>query len=441
MSGLLLAARREPQDFSSGEGGFLRQLSEHVALAAHHASLYAKLQQAYDDLHQSQQVVMQQERLRALGQMASGIVHDINNAISPITLYVEFLLASETTLSARAREYLTTVQQAAQDVAHTMARLREFYRQPVGPPETLPVDLNQVVPQVVELTRAKWRDEPQRLGVTITVHTALQEEGLPPILGVESELREALINLIFNAVDAMPQGGNLTLQTRAIPTAVVVEVIDTGIGMDETTRQRCLEPFYTTKDARGTGLGLAMVYGVTERHAAQLIIESAVGQGTTVRLLFPIALSPGKMHDQPEDVAESTHSLHILVVDDDPLLRRLLQDVLQTEGHVVTVAEGGRMGLEALRVARERQEPFDMVITDLGMPEMDGREVARRVKHTAPDTPVVLLTGWGQAMQQEEALPPHIDFLLSKPPGLWQLREALRTVIRPTGRRAGYGYN
>jgi CheY-like chemotaxis protein len=222
---------------------------------------------------------------------------------------------------------------------------------------------------------------------------------------------------------------------------VVVEVIDTGIGMDETTHQRCLEPFYTTKAARGTGLGLAMVYGVAERHAAQLSIESAVGQGTTVRLVFPIALRQGESNVQPAARAASPWPLRILVVDDEPLVRQLLQDVLQVEGHVVTVADGGRVGLEALRAARQRREPFDVVLTDLGMPEKDGCEVAQSVKREAPDTPVILLTGWGQALQQEESLPPQVDFLLSKPPGLQELEAALRTVTRSAGRRTDDGYN
>jgi CheY-like chemotaxis protein/anti-sigma regulatory factor (Ser/Thr protein kinase) len=264
---------------------------------------------------------------------------------------------------------------------------------------------------------------------------AMQAEGFPAILGVASELREALINLIFNAVDAMPQGGRLTLQTRATPTTVILEVIDTGTGMDAITRQRCLEPFYTTKNDRGTGLGLAMVYGITERHAAQLVIESAVGQGTTVRLLFPIAPREDERQQQSAEVEVGTRPLRILVVDDDPMVRELLCEVLQIEGHVVTGVDRGRVGLEALRGARERQEPFEVVMTDLGMPEMDGREVARGVKHAAPDTPVILLTGWGQALEQEGALPPHVDLLLSKPPRLAELRAALRAIVCPAGRR------
>ncbi|MGH8262646.1 MAG: sensor histidine kinase, partial [Steroidobacteraceae bacterium] len=269
--GILVVARQEAESFASGECEFLRQLSQHLALAAHQAQLYGALERAYDDLRQSQQAVMQQERLRALGQMASGIAHDINNAISPISLYTESLLEQEPTLSARVRGSLETIQRAAHDVAQTVGRLREFYRQKETQVALRPVELNQLVEQVIGLTRARWYDMPQQRGVMIELRQELAAD-VPAIMGVESEIREALTNLIFNAVDAMPEGGTLTLRTHRVATAgsqdtaappshVQVEVADTGVGMDEDTRQRCHEPFFTTKGERGTGLGLAMVYG------------------------------------------------------------------------------------------------------------------------------------------------------------------------------------
>ena len=202
------------KSFSSGDCEFLRQLSEHVALAAHQAQLYYALQQAYDDLRQTQQAVMQQERLRALGQMASGIAHDINNAISPVALYTELLLETEPNLSARARDYLETTQRAIDDVAHTVARMREFYRQREPQLILAPVDLNRLVQQVLDLTRARWSDMPQQRGIVIDMRTELR----PRSAGrrrIESEIREALTNLIFNAVDAMPDGGTLTLRTQS----------------------------------------------------------------------------------------------------------------------------------------------------------------------------------------------------------------------------------
>ncbi len=250
--------------FSSGECEFLRQLSEHVALAAHQAQLYGALQAAYEDLRQTREAVMQQERLRALGQMASGIAHDINNAISPVALYTDSLLEREPNLSAQGRGHLQTIQRAIHDVAATVARMREFYRQRESQSTLTPVHLNRLVPQVVDLTRARWSDMPQQRGIVIQLRTELADDP-PVVMGVESEIREALTNLIFNAVDAMPEGGTLRLRTKVVGNPsepsrqVQLEVSDTGGGMDEEARRRCLEPFFTTKGERGTGLGLAMV--------------------------------------------------------------------------------------------------------------------------------------------------------------------------------------
>src|ERR1700730_13316088 len=319
--GILLAARRQAASFSSAECEFLRQLSEHVALAAHQADVHTALQQAYDDLRQTQQTIMQQERLRALGQMASGIAHDINNALSPVALYTEMLLEQEPNLSRRTREYLETTQRAIGDVAHTVARMREFYRQHDAELVLSPVNLGVLVQQVIDLTRARWSDMPQQRGIVIDLVPQL-EENLPPVAGIESEIREALINLVFNAVDAMADGGTLTIRTKAATSAaattyVDVEVADSGVGMDDETRRRCLEPFFTTKGERGTGLGLAMVYGVIRGDSAEIEIESAIGQGTTVRLRFPLLAA--NTAEAPATTPPAIPArLRILSVDDDP---------------------------------------------------------------------------------------------------------------------------
>ena len=271
--------------------------------------------------------------------------------------------------------------------------MREFYREREAPAATLALSLNRLVPQVVELTRAKWRDLSQQQGSTIDVKLALQGD-LPLIVGVGSGIRDALTNLIFNAVDAMPQGGALTIRTRTTSTTAVLEVNDTGVGMDDETRQQCIEPFFSTKGERGTGLGLAMVYGMIQRHSGEMEIESTLGQGTTVRLHFPF---PQTMLDEEEPAEEGRVSvllLRILLVDDDPLIRKSLSDLLEADGHAVTVADGGEAGITVFGAARQRGEPFEVVITDLGMPQVDGCEVARQVKQAAPTTPVFLLTGW-----------------------------------------------
>ncbi|HTC91047.1 MAG TPA: ATP-binding protein [Bryobacteraceae bacterium] len=426
--GILIAARRKPDSFSSGECEFLQQLSEHVALASHQSEVYSALQQAYDDLRQTQQTVMQQERLRALGQMASGIAHDINNAISPVALYTEMLLEQEAGLSKRTREYLETTQRAIGDVAHTVARMREFYRKQETELVLSPVDVNTLVQQVVDLTRARWADIPQQRGIVINLELALGQD-LPPVAGIESEIREALINLVFNAVDAMPEGGKLTIRTSASkrPTKtgqVEVEVTDSGLGMDEETQRRCLEPFFTTKGERGTGLGLAMVYGVLQRHNAEIEMESAVAQGTTVRLRFPVP-APSTASLIPAAADAMPRRLRILSVDDDPLLIKSLRDALEADGHAVVTANGGQEGIDAFRAAEQRDEHFAVVITDLGMPYVDGRKVASAIKSDSPSTPVILLTGWGQRLLAEGDVPPHVDRVLNKPPKLKELRAAL----------------
>jgi DNA-binding response OmpR family regulator/anti-sigma regulatory factor (Ser/Thr protein kinase) len=402
--------------------------------AERESELHRALKQAYDDLRQTQDAVMQQERLRALGQMASGIAHDINNAISPVTLYVDTLLEREPNLSPRTREYLEITQRAIDDVAHTVGRMREFYRQ--REPELLlaPLDLNQVARQVVDLTRARWSDMPQQRGTVIKVQMELAPD-LPSIAGIESELREALTNLIFNAVDAMPDGGELTLRTSAghgpsdglHAEYVQVEVVDTGAGMDEETRRRCLEPFFTTKGERGTGLGLAMVYGVARRHNAEIEIDSTVHRGTTIRMKFARASASETMLQASTSVR--TSSLRLLVVDDDPLLIKSLYDALEADGHAVVTANGGQEGIDTFRASEERDERFAVVITDLGMPYVDGRKVANAIKNTSPTTPVILLTGWGQRLIAEGDVPPNVDRVLNKPPKLKELRAALADLV------------
>ncbi|HEX6494363.1 MAG TPA: ATP-binding protein, partial [Acidobacteriaceae bacterium] len=437
--GVFVAARRQPASFSSGECEFLRQLNEHVALAAHQAQLYASLQQAYDDLRQTQQAVMQQERLRALGQMASGIAHDINNAISPMWLSTEMLLETEKDLSPKIHKHLEMMQRATGDVAHTVARMTEFYRQRELQLTLSPVQINPLVQQVMDLTRARWNDMPQRQGVMIEMRTEL-EPNLPTIMGVESEIREALINLIFNAVDAMPSGGVLILRTRIAERAVGktslrsawVEVADNGVGMNEETRRRCLEPFFTTKGERGTGLGLAMVYGMVQRHDADLEIDSTDGGGTTVRLSF--AVPAGGAIDRVSGTSRPIPPrARILVIDDDPLIIRVLCEVLERDGHHVTTANGGKAGIDAFSAAQAQGRPFAVVITDLGMPRIDGRKVASFVKSASQSTAVILLTGWGQRLIAEGDVSPHVDRILSKPTKIGELREALALCLQARG--------
>ena len=426
--GVLIAARREAHSFSSGECEFLKQLSEHVGLAVLQSRLHSALQIAYEDLRQTQDAVMRQEKLRVLGQMASGIAHDINNALSPAALYTESLLERDSGLSSEARDRLLIVKRAIEGVAHTVARMKEFYSQRDSQSTYAPVNLNRVIEQVIELTRARWSTIPQESGVVVQVETFLAAE-LPDILGHESDLRDAFTNLVLNAVDAMPSGGRLTFRSRLIDShRVQVEVIDTGTGMDEATRSRCLELFFTTKGARGTGLGLAMVYGMVERHGGELQVESQPGLGTTMRLMFRIAPAGTGMAAETLTQLRPAQPSRILVIDDDPIILKSLREILEQDGHSVVIAGGGESGIGAFRAASARGEPFDVVITDLGMPHVDGRTVAAEIKSAAPEVPVIMLTGWGHRLLANKDLPPHVDRVLGKPPRLAALRAALAEV-------------
>jgi PAS domain S-box-containing protein len=424
VTGVMICARRAPQGFSSGDCEFLRQLTQHVALAAHQAELYDSLQRAYEDLQHSQQSVLQQERLRALGQMASGIAHDINNALSPAAVYAQSLLEQDRTLSEKARGQLVIIRRAIEDVAQTVARMREFYRMREPQLKHAPVDANGLLRQVIDLTRARWSDMPQERGVVIKLSTHF-EENLPAVIGAESEIRDAITNLILNAVDAMPTGGTLELRTfrESASERIGIDVRDSGLGMDDKVRARCLEPFYTTKGERGTGLGLAMVYGMIQRHSGELKIDSEPGKGTTIRLLFPGAGAAAALRLESAPIL--LRPLRILLVDDDPLILQSVRHILEADGHTVDIAHGGQAGIDAFAAAFSRAEPFQTVITDLGMPHVDGRTVAAAVKDVSPATPVLLLTGWGHRLLGDGEKLEHIDRVLSKPPKLAELRKAM----------------
>ncbi len=325
-------------------------------------------------------------------------------------------------------------------ITATVARMREFYRPRAAESAHLPVQLNTMALQVIDLTRARWDDMPKQRGHVITVRTDLAAD-LPAIPGVETEVREALVNLVLNAVDAMPKGGTVTLRTKLLPAPhqganagyVEVSIADTGIGMNDEVRRRCMEPFFTTKGERGSGLGLASVYGVVRRHGAEIDIRSVQGRGTTVSLIFPVPTSaeapaavmpPRRMQAAPE-------RLRLLLVDDDPLFLKSLGDLLEADGHLVTEASGGQQGIDAFRAAQQRREPYSAVVTDLGMPYVDGRRVAAAIKEASPTTPVVLLTGWGQRLMSDDDFPPNIDRVLTKPPKLRELRQTLADVCKP----------
>lgn len=430
--GIITTARKGLNSFSDDELDFLRQLAEHVALALAQTELLQELQEAYENLQRTQQLVLQQERLRALAEMAGGIAHDINNAISPVALYTDALLGSETNLSERGIKQLKTIQLAIDDVARTVDRMGQFSRRREEGTELSQVNLRTVCEQAMELTRARWHDIPLRNGISIDFNVE-HDSNVPEIDAAESELREALINLIFNAVDAMPKGGAITLATRLEQKndhdQIVIEIRDTGMGMSEETRRRCLEPFYTTKGERGTGLGLAMVYGIVKRMRGSIEIDSVEQQGTSVRILLPSACRQKRTVHKDEPSNKPSNSFYLLLIDDDSKVLNALRDGLTACGHRVQIANSGSAGLELFSKAMNDGTPFDAVITDLGMPGMDGRQVAEALKNINKECPVTLLTGWGKQLDAQTTVIPHIDAVLAKPPKISEIQTLLHKQL------------
>lgn len=382
-----------------------------------------ELEKALSDLKAAQEQMIQQERLRAIGQMASGIAHDFNNTLTPILGFSDLLLEKPGLLDDRAqtRRFLGLLRTSAQDAANVVTRLRQFYR-PLEKDEEFPViDLNAIVTQAISLTEPKWRRQAQASGVTIQVESKLQP--VPPVVGDESGLREVLTNLVFNAVDAMPTGGLITLETAAEDGQAVIRVRDTGAGMTEAVRQRCLEPFFSTKGEHGTGLGLSMVYGIIERHRGKVEVQSAPGQGTTFVIRLPLADPTAVIAVAPFE-AKPTASLRVLVVDDEAPVREVISAYLRAEGHTVTTATSGREGLEQFRA-----NSFDLVVTDRAMPDMSGDQMATYIKQIRPTIPVVLLTGFGALIEVTGSQPKDVDVVLSKPVTLTALRHTIETLL------------
>ena len=386
-----------------------------------------RLQKAVDELHATQQQVIQQERLRALGKMAGGIAHDFNNALIPILGYAELLIERPELLSDRATalQYLRLMRTAAKDATGVVARLREFYRQRDETEIFEPVDLVAALTEAVSMTQPTWRDAALADGRQVTVEQEYQP--VPLIACHGGDIREAATNLLFNAVDALPEGGRIVVRAYQEEQNAVFEVEDNGIGMTEEVRARCMEPFVTTKGKHGTGLGLAMVYGIVQRHHGSIQIESKVGEGSLIRVRLPFARSAGL--DAQRDGISVNRKLKVLLVDDEQVVRDVISLFLRHEQHEVTVAA---TAAEALRVVQ--QEKFELVITDHAMPGMTGGNFVATLRSAGFDLPILMLTGFGELMITSDSIPKGVSRLINKPVTMEELRSAIAEVFLVEGR-------
>ena len=364
-----------------------------------------------------QEEMLQLERFNALGEIVGGVAHDLNNTLLSIIGYAELL--THAGLDERSKTFAERILTSARDAAHIVTRMRAFYRAHRESSKRTLIDINQLLKQVVDLTSNRWKDDAERKGITIKVVTDFKD--VPQIEGIAPELRQAFINIILNAIDAMPDGGTLTISTWQDSSQVCVAISDTGIGMDKSIQNQIFKPFFTTKE-KGTGLGLSITDRVLKEHGGTISVESNPGNGSR----FIVCLPGRSIKPKPPKENESfePHALRILLIDDDSRSLEVLKEMLKALGHEVVTARDGIKGMNKFR-----QRLFDLVITDLGMPGMNGFQVAEAIHAIAPQKPVILLTGWGDTFEEEQLQHAGISNILRKPTTLKTLQEILSKVV------------
>lgn len=381
------------------------------------------LQQVNEDLQHTRRTLLQAEKLKAMGQMAGGVAHDFNNILGAIIARTELLKLEP--LGGRLAEGLRSIHKSALDGAEVVRRIQDFTRV-TERRDFEPVDLAELVEDVLDMTRAIWRDKAQRLGITYHIQRRCQPSLW--VMGNASELREVLHNLIINALDAMPSGGDLVLEGAIQDDKVRLKVRDLGHGMTPEVLERIFDPFFTTKGARGNGLGLSVSYGIVERHAGELGASSTPGMGSEFTLVLPSAreeqLKAALPRVEAFELPRALTSRTVLVVDDEPDVRGVLVDALRMMGHDVDEAASGQEGLDLWQAKRHSH-----VFTDLGMPGINGWELADRIRSQQDSTsspPVlILVTGWGAQIREEDRLAHLVDHVLPKP---FKIRDLARLV-------------
>jgi GAF domain-containing protein/ActR/RegA family two-component response regulator/anti-sigma regulatory factor (Ser/Thr protein kinase) len=414
VSAVLGLESRTERGFGEEQIQLLHSLADHFSVALQNIKLFSDLEEAYQNLKSTQDHMIQIERFRALGEMASGVVHDFNNILASILGRVQLLLLKlkkgEKSVSEETEKSLQVIEKSVMDGAKILSRIREFVKDN-SEKVYAPVDLNALIEDSLEMTRAYWKDETFLAGVQIRINKELSSTGL--VRGDATELREVLTNLLLNAGDAMPQGGTLTLITHQDKEFIYLTVKDTGMGMTEEVKGRIFVPFFTTKGEKGTGLGLSLAHGIINSHRGEITVESAPGQGSIFTIKLPRC---DRGEDKESTLVPTEINAHILVVEDEKNIREVLDEILSSAGHTVLQAEDGEEGIRLFRTQK-----VDLVITDLGMPGMSGWEVADRIKEMNPHTPVILSTGWGVKTDQLAEKKEHVDLVINKPFNMQQI--------------------
>lgn len=401
----------------------LEDLSEARKVANKLKSREAELKEALQSLKDTQRTIIQQENLRALGQMASGIAHDFNNLLAPILGFSELLLniPENAKNDKKLIPYLEKIQIAAKDGAAVVGRLREFYRAQNGDEQFTAIDPTDLVTQAKEITSHRWKNQAEASGKTITFNTCFKCS--KQISGNASELRQVLTNLTINAVDAIAESGLIHIDVTEDKSSVSIKITDTGSGMSPAIKDKCLDPFYTTKGELGTGLGLSIVVGVVQRHGGRFNIESELGKGTQIEIILP-AIIPQAENPVLEIEKTVCPKLRVLLVDDEEILLEVLSELLGSSGHIV---DNYSDPFEAL--SEFKANHYDLVITDRAMPTMSGDHLAKAIKTESPSTPVFMVTGFGDMIIETGDFPKYVDEVLAKPLPLDLLNQKVNELV------------
>jgi len=366
-----------------------------------------ELEAALDELRETQRQAIREQRLHAFSEMAGGVVHDFNNVLMILMSLTDVMARETAGVESALNTHVGTMQAVLQEAAQLISRLHYFCRPKHDDDLFMPTDLKRLVEDAVQLAKPKWQNAARDVGKDIRLGLETERVDLLPCNA--SEMREALFHLIINAVDAMPNGGELGVMLRRAEGGVELMVRDTGTGMTEEVRTRCMDPFYTTKGETGTGLGLAMVHGIVRRHAGEIEVKSQLGEGTLFRIFLPQQNATAQAA-RPRQSLVMTRPLRILLAEDDERLRQLIALQMESMGHIVESAADGNAALQIFHEA-----PFDLIVTDLSMPQLNGIALVEAARQIIAEIPVIMLTGYGAMLLPDGERPPGVDILLSKP--------------------------
>jgi len=380
-----------------------------------------RLSDALSDLRRTERKIIQNERLNALGQMASGMMRDFKSALLPILEYSDLLL-DKTEPKDDCREthkMLEVIRDSSQEAARKINRLREFYERVDD--DYAKLDINSIVGTSIEATQSVYKEEIEARGVHMQVNMELDESN-PTIVGSEGQLSDTFAGIVHNAVDAMQRGGVLSVRTAAINQSVEIEFADTGMGMSETALHRCFEPFYTTKGVQRTGIGLSLAYGVVKAHGGTIDVRSHSGKGTSVLIRLPD--SNASSFRNASRAMDDIEPLDVLLIDDDEKICNVMRNYLESDGHTVTIAMTGSDGLGVFG-----KERFDIVITDSALPDVSGERVVDMIREQSSRVPIIMITGFGDFMLETGIKPPGVNAVVGKPLTLNELRRVVANVV------------